>query len=170
MAGELHPVGAHLAGDGHQRRAVQIGVGHAGNEVGGTGAEGGQADACPAGEPAVDIGHEGGTLLVPHRDESDVAVPDGEHQVQRLLTGDAEHHIDALRFQTVHEDLRGVFLLFLHFMRTLLSFIKKKKGSAAPLGHTAFVESIVADLARFDKSEISQKAQPRRRIFCAVRL
>ena len=31
VAGELHPVGTHLSRDGHQRRAAQIGVRHAGD-------------------------------------------------------------------------------------------------------------------------------------------
>ena len=109
MAGQLHPVGAHLACDGHQRRTVQIGIGHAGDEVCGTGAKGGQADACAAGQAAVDICHKGCALLMADRNEADAAVPDGEHQVQRLFAGDAEHDIHALGFQAVYEDLCGGF-------------------------------------------------------------
>ena len=38
VAGQLHFIGAHLARDGHQGSAVQVGVGHAGDQVGGAGA------------------------------------------------------------------------------------------------------------------------------------
>ena len=109
MAGQLHPVGAHLSRDRHQRCAVQIGVRHAGDKVGGTGAQGGQADTGPAGQAAVDIRHKGRALLMAHRDEPDLAVTDGKHQVQSLLAGDAEHHIHALGFQTIYQHLRGRF-------------------------------------------------------------
>ena len=117
VAGQLHTVGAHLAGDGHQRCAVQIRIGHAGDEVGGTRPQGGQADACVAGQAAVHIGHKSSSLLVAGGDEADLAVPDGKHQVQRFLTGDAEDHIHALGFQTVHQDLCSVLhggCFFLH--------------------------------------------------------
>ena len=58
MAGQLHPVGAHLSRDRHQRCAVQIGIRHAGDKIGGTGAQGGQADTGPAGQAAVDVRHK----------------------------------------------------------------------------------------------------------------
>ena len=128
VAGELHPVGAHLSRDGHQRRTVQIGIGHTGDKVGRAGAEGGQADAGPAGQTAIDIGHKSRTLLVAHRDKADLAVPDGKHQVKCFLARNAEHHIDALSFQTVHQHLRGRFH-FLHFLS-----LPNEKGSAAPYG------------------------------------
>ena len=50
-----------------------------------------------AGQPAVRIGHEGGPLLVSHRDEGHRrGVVERLVQVERLLTGDAEHVPDAL--------------------------------------------------------------------------
>ena len=128
VAGELHPVGADLSGDGHQRRTVQISIRHTGDKVGSTGAKGGQADAGPAGQTAIDIGHKGRALLVAHWDEADLAVPDGKHQVKRFLARDAEHHINALGFQTVHQHLRGRFH-FLHFLS-----LPNEKGSAALYG------------------------------------
>ena len=172
VAGQLHPVGAHLPGDGHQRCAVQIGVGYASDKVRCTGAQGGQAHACPAGQTAVDIRHKGRALLVAHRDKADMAGPDGKHQVQRFLAGDSEHHVHTFRFQTVHKDLGGGFLFFLHFY-DYSYHSKKKKGSAARLGHTAFAAIILPFLRGFHKSKLPQKyaaAQGKfrrgRRAFC----
>ena len=158
MAGQLHPVGAHLPGNGHQRCTVQIGICHAGDKVGGTGAKGGKAYAGPAGQAAIDIGHKGSALLVTHRDEPDMAVADGKHQIQRLLAGGAEHHVHAFRFQTVHKDLCGRFLFFLHLVNTPIIH-KKQKGSAARWGHTAFADTILPFLATFHKSQFPQKVQ-----------
>ena len=59
-----------LAGDGDDRRAVHVGVGHAGDQVGGTRPQRGQADAGAAGQAPVDIGHEGRALLVVGGDEA----------------------------------------------------------------------------------------------------
>ena len=59
-----------------------------------------------------------------------MAVADGKHQIQCLLAGDAEHHVHAFRFQTVHKDLCGRFLFFLHLVNTPIIH-KKQKGSAA---------------------------------------
>jgi hypothetical protein len=141
MAGQLHPVGAHLPGNGHQRCTVQIGICHAGDKVGGTGAKGGKAYAGPAGQAAIDIGHKGSALLVTHRDEPDMAVADGKHQIQRLLAGDAEHHVHAFRFQTVHKDLCGRFLFFLHGMFTLL-FLENRKKAVQPVGATLPLQTL----------------------------
>ena len=57
-----------LAGDRDHRRVVEIRVGDPGHEVGGTGPEGRHRDGGPAGQAAVDVGHERGALLVPGRD------------------------------------------------------------------------------------------------------
>ena len=65
--------GRALARDGDDRRAVHVGVGDAGDEVGGAGAERGHANARAAGEAPVDVGHEGRALLVVAGDELDRA-------------------------------------------------------------------------------------------------
>ena len=156
VAGQLHPVGAYLPGDGNQRRTVQISIGYAGYKVGGTGAKGGKAHACPAGQAAIDIGHKGSALLVAHRDKADAAVPDGKHQVQRFLAGNAEHHIHAFCFQTVHQHLCGGFCFFLHRMVTPI--IHKKEKAVQPAGATLpLSDFIVIDSAAMHKSKIVQK-------------
>ena len=160
MAGQLHLVGAHLAGNGHQRRAIQIGIGHAGDQIGGTGTQCGKTDAGPAGETAVDICHKSGALLMAHRNKTNMAVTDGEHQVQCLFAGDAKHNIDTFGFQTVHQDLGGCFLLLLHLLIAPVAFmISKQKRRCCPIpGSAAFANLIVMDLLGLHKSQFSQKA------------
>ena len=63
--------GRALAGDGDDRRAVHVGVGDAGDEVGRARARAWTCTRPPAGEPAVDVGHEGRALLVVRGDELD---------------------------------------------------------------------------------------------------
>ncbi len=60
-------VAAHLAGDGDHRRRIQIGVGDAGDQVGGPGAAGGDTDAGLAGCPGIAVGGVGRALLVAHQ-------------------------------------------------------------------------------------------------------
>ena len=133
VAGQLHPVGAHLPRDGHQRRTIQISICHARDQVGGTGAQGGQADTGPPGQTAIDIRHKGRALLMTHRNKTNFAVPDGEHQVQCLLARDAEDHIDSLGFQTVYQHLGcRSHLSFLFHSYFPDSIDPNAKGSAAP--------------------------------------
>ena len=63
--------GRALPGDRHHRRAIHVRVRHAGDEVGRARPQRGQAHARLAGQPAVDVGHEGRTLLVARGDEPD---------------------------------------------------------------------------------------------------
>ena len=60
-----------LAGDRDHRRVVEVRVGDAGHEVGGTRAEGRHRHRRSAGQAAVDVGHERGALLVAGRDVAD---------------------------------------------------------------------------------------------------
>ena len=69
------------------------------------GPERAQADPGAAGQPAVGVGHVGAALLVPDGDEVDRGVGEGLVEVQRLLPGDPEHVLDALRLQALHEDI-----------------------------------------------------------------
>ena len=54
----------HIAGDGDQRDAVQIGVGNTGNQIGRTGAAGGDDHTGFAGNPGKTIGGVGGILFM----------------------------------------------------------------------------------------------------------
>jgi hypothetical protein len=110
--GFLEGVGAdhaarHLAGDGHHRDRVHIGVGDGGDQVRRAGAAGRHADADAPGGLRVAGGRVAGPLLVPHQD-----VPDDLRVEQRVVgrqdgaAGDAEHHVSAHPLERVHERLR----------------------------------------------------------------
>ena len=104
----VHLGEARLAGERDDRRAVQVGVGQAGDEVGRAGPERAETDAGPAGEAAVGVGHEGRPLLVPDGEEGDgLGVLDRLVQVERLLAGDPEDVPDALVLEAADEELCG---------------------------------------------------------------
>ena len=60
-------VGRHLAGDAHDRRRVEVGVGDRRDQVGRAGAGGGDGDAHLAGGARVALRHVAGALLVAHQ-------------------------------------------------------------------------------------------------------
>ena len=96
-----------LARDRHDRRAVHVGVGQAGDEVGGARPERGHANAGAAGQPAVDVGHERRALLVVRGDELDRAVEQRVHDVDVLLAGNAEDVLDAFVLEAADQELGG---------------------------------------------------------------
>ncbi len=97
-----------LAGDGDHRRAVEVGVGDARDEVRRTGTERAHRDGGTTGEPAMDVGHERGALLVAGRDVTDRLVARQRvEDVHRLLAGDAEDVLAALRREAVDEQVGG---------------------------------------------------------------
>ena len=82
---------------------------HADAGVGRAGAAGDEADARPPGELAVRLGHEGGAALVAAGHEADaVAVlVEAVQRRQEALARHAEHRVDALRHQRLHEGVAG---------------------------------------------------------------
>lgn len=104
----VHPGGGRLSGHRHHGRAVHVGVRHARHEVGRPRTQGGQADARPSGEPAVNVRHERGSLLVAGGDEVHLAVQHHVHHVEVLLAGEAEDPLDPLVLETADEELRRV--------------------------------------------------------------
>ncbi len=106
VGSEVHAVRAHLAGYGHHRRAVGVGVGHAGYEVGGAGPQGRQAHAGLACEAAVHVCHEGRTLLVADGHELDAGLAQGLAYLQVLLAGNAEDVLHTLSLQAANQHLR----------------------------------------------------------------
>ena len=74
---EPDEMAAHLSGDGHHGHAVHVGVGDGGDQVGGAGAGGGQADAHLARGPGVAVGRVARALLVPDQDVVDVEIVEG---------------------------------------------------------------------------------------------
>ena len=104
----VHAGEAGLAGERHQRSVVEVRVADAGGEVAGARAERREADAGPAGEAPVGVGHEGRALLVPRGHEGDeLRAVERLAEVERLLAGDAEDELDALVLQAVDEEVGG---------------------------------------------------------------
>ena len=106
----VHALQVALAGERHQRRAVQVGVGHRGGQVQRAGAERAQAHAGVAGQAAVGVGHVAAALLVADGDEVDRRARERLVQVQGLLTRDAEDVLDPLGLQALHEHVRRLAL------------------------------------------------------------
>ena len=101
--------GCALAGEDEQRGSIHVGVGHSGDQIGGAGAQGAQADGGIAGEAAVDFGHEGGALLVPRQHELDLLrFREGDHEIGVFFAGNAEHVLDSLVLETLDQEIRSL--------------------------------------------------------------
>ena len=99
--------GAHLAGDGQHRDAVELGVGDGGDQVGGPGPAGGHADADLAGGAGVALGGEPAALLVPRQDHADLVAEPGQGLVQRHARPAriGKNRIHAVVDQRLHDDI-----------------------------------------------------------------
>ncbi len=104
----MEAVGARLAGDGHQGRMIQIGVGYRGEQIGCARPQGRQADACAAGQAAVDIGHKGRPLFMTGGDEAYRRTMQGIHHIQVLLARNPEDVFYPFVFEALDEEL-GAF-------------------------------------------------------------
>ena len=95
-----------LAGDRDHRGAVEVRVGDPRDEVRCARAERPHGDRRTTGEPAVDVGHERGALLVARRDVTHALVAGQRvEDVHRLLARDGEDEIAALGSETVDEEV-----------------------------------------------------------------
>ncbi len=92
-----------LAGNGHHRSPVHVGVRDPGDQIGRAGPQRRQAYTRLAGQAPVYVGHEGGALFVPHGDEPDVAVEQRIHDVQVLFARNAEDVLDPFVLQATHK-------------------------------------------------------------------
>ena len=101
----VHALEVALAGQRHQRRAVEVGVRDGRDEVERARAERSQADAGVPGQAPVDVGHVGAALLVAYRDELDRRVRQRLVEVEGLLPRDAEYVLDALGLEALNEDV-----------------------------------------------------------------
>ncbi len=99
----MQPPGRCLPDDGDERRAIHIGVGHAGHQVGRAGPE--RAEAYPgfAGQPAVGVGHKRGGLFVAAKNELDLAIQQRDHDVGVFLAGHPKNVGHALVFEALNE-------------------------------------------------------------------
>ena len=84
------------------------------HEIDGARAECRGADTRLAREVAVDVGHEGGALLVPHQDEADLGAGGGNHEADVLFAWNAEHVFHAFRFKAGDDELRDALWVFTH--------------------------------------------------------
>ena len=94
-----------LAGDADDGNGVEHGGGDAGDEIGGAGAAGGDADADLARGARVAVGHVRGALLVAHEDVVDGKLAQRVVGGQDGAAGIAEDVGDALADQRGPEDL-----------------------------------------------------------------
>ena len=95
-----------LARDGHERHRVEQRVGEAGDEVGGPGARGGDADADVARRLGVPLGGKDLALLVPAQDVADgVGAGQGLVDLERGAPGVAEGDGDPLALEGLDEDV-----------------------------------------------------------------
>jgi hypothetical protein len=96
---------ARLPGDRHERRTVEVGIGHAGGEVGRAGPERREAHAGATGEPTAGVGHERRPLLVARRDEADARVGERVEDLDDLFARKAEHVPYAFVLETADDQL-----------------------------------------------------------------
>src|SRR5690606_10918579 len=89
------------------RHGTELGVGGGGDEVGGTGTEGGHAHAGVAGQAAIGGGHEAGGLFVPVDDQLDLRAAQRFEQIEVFLAGNGEHILHAFRFEGAYKEVRG---------------------------------------------------------------
>ena len=106
--GLVHPaalagVARHLGGDVQHAQVGCVGLAHAGEGVEGAGAGAGDADAETVGGACVADGGEGGGLLMADDHRSDRGAAEGLPEAERVLAGDAEDDLDAVRLQRRHQ-------------------------------------------------------------------
>ena len=93
-----------LAGERDHRRAVHVGVRHARDQIGCTRTKRAQAHGRITGQPAIDVGHERGRLLVPREDEADVfRFVERQQEFGIFFARHAEHVLDLLLFEAADE-------------------------------------------------------------------
>ena len=102
----VDPVAARLAGDGHQRRPIEIGIGDPRGEIRRSGAQGRQTDTGMAREPAVGIRHERRPLFVAGGDKPDLGVEERLHDVQDFLPRYPEDVLHAFILKTANQQVR----------------------------------------------------------------
>ncbi len=101
--------GADLAGDGDERDGIHLGVGEAGDEVGGAGSAGGHAHADLAGAAGVALGREAAALLVPRQDGAQPRLNVRQGLVDRHAgaAGIGEDDLDPVIQQALNQDRRS---------------------------------------------------------------
>jgi len=99
-----------LPGDDHDRNAVELRVGDAGDNVGEPRAARRHADADFAGRPSVSLRREPPALLVSREDDADLVAVTSERLVKRNAetAGVGENRLDAAINKGLNDDVRAV--------------------------------------------------------------
>ncbi len=134
-----HQVRTDLAGDADQRDGIHIGIGNAGDQVGGAGARRGHADTDAAGGTCIGIGGKGGALFV--TDEDVLQAGSGERIVDRHdgAARIAEQGFDPQRLQRGDDQLRAGGLIAHQGSRNSAEIFRKRGGGDAYLHHRRVV-------------------------------
>ena len=143
LVAAVHP---DLGRERDQRRGVGGGVGDAEQQVDRPGPEGRRAHAGLAGQPAVDLGHERGALLVAGEHVVDRGLRQRLDQPDVLLAGDAEDVRDALVLQALDDQFGGGARLLGH----------EAKGNGARLGAVA-CEAVISLTQRAGRGVSSRR-------------
>ena len=121
----------HVPDEQDQRCRVLVGGVDADCRVGGAGRPGDEAEAGPAGELAVGVGHVRRGRLVPGDDEPDWRVADRVEDAQIALARHAEGGVDPVDEQLIDEDARGgAFHRMGHSPKTLARWSLGRSSSA----------------------------------------
>ena len=97
----------HVAGNGNQRDGIDVSGGNAGDQVGGTGAGGGDTDADLTGGSCVAVSGVGSALFMGSKDvfQFPLIFVQGIVDIDDLTTGVAKDHVGALFNQCAYDDI-----------------------------------------------------------------
>ena len=93
-----------LAGNGDQRHGIHVGIGNAGDQVGGAGTAGGHADACAAGRPRIPFSGKRPALLVARQHGADFRASQRLVDFHAGPAGVGEDGIHTLAFEASDQD------------------------------------------------------------------
>ena len=97
----------HVACNGNQRDGIDVSGGNTGDQIGGTGAGGGDTDADLAGGSCVAVGSVGSALFMGGKDvlQFPLILVQGIVDIDDLTTGVAKDHVGALFNQCAYDDI-----------------------------------------------------------------
>ena len=112
----VQAMGRTLSGKHQHGSAVHVGIRDPRNEIGRARPQGPETHRRIARQPAVDLRHEGGALLVPRQHEGDrLRRLEGNHEVGVFLSRYAEYVLDALVRKALDEQIRSLHGRSLNF-------------------------------------------------------
>ena len=103
MALLVQAFGICLADQADQRRAVHVGVGNTGHQIGRARPECSKTNAGLAGKAAIGVGHKGRRLFMAAQYEFDLAVHQRNHHIGVFLARNTEDVRDAFFLKTFYK-------------------------------------------------------------------